>query len=575
MTNGPPTTRCRLVQAISGWLAVGNIGWASVLIVTGGFDTRILGVSLSSHEPLRPLLIAAIAALIYVFAEGTIPIGVAVFDWIDRWRQILVAALLTWFLLLLFVKANARPLWHDEIVTVLVSTLPVATMWQACMDGVDLAPPLNAIVTRVIHGLTGVGPVATRLPAIIGFLVAAALLFAMVRRRTSALIGLAAAVLLFQTFGWRYGIEARGYSLGLGLFTVALYGWSESAAGRRRFTNWSLMAVALGAGLWTHYYLILAFLPILVGELVRQSLGRRFDPWPWLAMGAGGLLAMPLWPLVSAASTQRATFWARGEPLVDTYWFLLAPLFSFRWVFIVVAILAIAELARRTRRRSWGRTLPAHEVAAFLACLALPAAAVGTAELVSVFTARYALFALSGMVLGFVVLARMLMPRTTGIDAIAAFGALALLVTNTREIASNPPVWRDPLETRPTLVQSVNDPGPLAISGSFHYLEIWYYLPEQQRDRLIYLADLPGLRRESIGDTTDRGFLAMGRWFPTRVAELDAFTREQRDFRLYLLQPGAVDRSLELQGGTLTFRGREPDGGGSLYTVSLPGTLRK
>jgi hypothetical protein len=40
------------------------------------------------------------------------------------------------------IRARAKPFWHDEIYTVLHSTLPsVSAMWVAALDGLDLAPP--------------------------------------------------------------------------------------------------------------------------------------------------------------------------------------------------------------------------------------------------------------------------------------------------------------------------------------------------------------------------------------------------------------------------------------------------
>ena len=143
-------------------------------------------------------------------------------------------------------------------------------MRRAWLDGIDLAPPLTAIVTRAIYLVAGTGPVVTRLPAMIGFLAAIVLTVVLVRRRTNMLVAIAAACLLALTPALSFGVEARGYGLTLGLAAAALYGWSEAAAGRRVRGHLAVMAVALAAGMWAHYYFVLIFVPIGIGEAVRQ-----------------------------------------------------------------------------------------------------------------------------------------------------------------------------------------------------------------------------------------------------------------------------------------------------------------
>ena len=53
--------------------------------------------------------------------------------------------------------ALGKPFWHDELFTVLISQMPLSTMYRAAADGIDLAPPLNTALTRVVHGIGVVG----------------------------------------------------------------------------------------------------------------------------------------------------------------------------------------------------------------------------------------------------------------------------------------------------------------------------------------------------------------------------------------------------------------------------------
>lgn len=56
------------------WIAIGAAGlagaWAAYLVLAGGIDVRIFGSRISSHEPLRPLLITALALSVFILAGG-------------------------------------------------------------------------------------------------------------------------------------------------------------------------------------------------------------------------------------------------------------------------------------------------------------------------------------------------------------------------------------------------------------------------------------------------------------------------------------------------------------------------
>ena len=107
-------------------------------------------------------------------------------------RIALAIALFASLFAMLAWRASVKPFWHDEIYTILEAELPVATLWRALHDGIDLQPPLNALLTRGIHLIAGVGPIVTRLPAIAGFLLAAIFIFIVVLRRTNGLIATSA-----------------------------------------------------------------------------------------------------------------------------------------------------------------------------------------------------------------------------------------------------------------------------------------------------------------------------------------------------------------------------------------------
>jgi len=66
-------------------------------------------------------------------------------------RIALAVGLFASLLALLSWRASVKPFWHAEIYTILEAELPVATLWRALHDGIDLQPPLNVSLTRGIH----------------------------------------------------------------------------------------------------------------------------------------------------------------------------------------------------------------------------------------------------------------------------------------------------------------------------------------------------------------------------------------------------------------------------------------
>src|SRR5262245_25932062 len=104
-----------------------------------------------------------------------------IMGWLERRAVAVIGAVGGLGLAVSAFAALRKPFWHDEIVTILVSGLPLRTIWAACWDGVDFFPPLNSVLTHGISRVVGVGPVVTRLPAIAGFWTASLIIFAIVR----------------------------------------------------------------------------------------------------------------------------------------------------------------------------------------------------------------------------------------------------------------------------------------------------------------------------------------------------------------------------------------------------------
>ena len=79
----------RTIRRWTSLLTVAAAAWAVVLFVSGGLDATLLGVRVTSNDPFRPLVLAAISFLVYIRAGGrlTPPEGAAG----DYWRRVVAA----------------------------------------------------------------------------------------------------------------------------------------------------------------------------------------------------------------------------------------------------------------------------------------------------------------------------------------------------------------------------------------------------------------------------------------------------------------------------------------------------
>jgi hypothetical protein len=447
------------------------------------------------------------------------------------------------------VRARAAPFWHDEIYTILHAGLPsVGTMWAAGLDGFDLGPPLNTWLTRLVHDVAGVGPIATRVPAMAGYLVMTAMVFHMIRVRASTAAALAGALLPAFTAAYRYSYEARSYGLMLGLFALSLYAWSEAARDRQRRVHLPLLVIALAASLWNHYYAVLTFIPIAGGEAVRTIRRRAFDRGMLAAFGTAALLTLPLVPLAAVARAQSQSFWspAAFADVGHVYDFLF-PAMTDRPIVIGAIVFAVLMVAARRPRhaRQPARTVPAHEAIAALLALAMPAIGVTLGVfLTGVFVPRYGM----ATIVGFALVIPMAVWASHTRWGIAEL-LLCLFLANVfgqgiGPSLVSPPVFRDPFLSRPLLVEAVAA-GPVVSSSSLQFLQYWYYAPAAQRGRLSYLADPAEARKYMRSDTIDRGYLTLRRWTAVPIDPYTDYVAGHREFRVHEAGAGWLLRKLD------------------------------
>lgn len=494
--------------------------------------------------------------------------------WIDRYRYVLLVLFTAAFLATTLVKARAKPFWHDEVFTVVLASLPSApATWSAFRAGIDLSPPLTALLTRLTQAPDGPGPVASRVPSIAAFWIASLLVFAIVRRRANAAMAVTAALLLYHTAAYRFAIEARGYSLALAGSVMACYGWLEAASVRRRNVHLVLLAAGLAAAVWAHYFAVLIALPIVIGESVRVWRDRRIDWGVAAALGGAAAATLPLVPLATAGVSQARTFWTRqtSAGISETYFFLISPLLE--WIlFPAAAIVAIAAVVRVICKRPQEpqTTLPAHELIAGCVVLALPAAcAVALGMFGPGMVPRYAIFSTGVMAAAVAIAIWQVADRP---PLVATLLCLTFVVSFGQSVADSLRPGRHPfvhpVESRTLFTKTLQTHDPLVVSSGIWFLQLWYYSTPAQRDRLVYIGD-PALARELTGsDTLDRGYLGLSTITGIRVNGYRDFTSSHRDFYIYTLGSHWLLDKLRQDRAVIAELDREP--GSVLYHVRMP-----
>jgi hypothetical protein len=444
--------------------------------------------------------------------------------------------------------ARSKPLWFDEIVTVIAaSPADAATAWKAARD-CDASPPLPHMLTHFSMQWFGPGEVAIRLPAIAGFWVFCLCLF-VYTRRLGIYYALFALLLPIATEAYTYSYEARAYGLELAFCGLALVAWQAAAAGRRRWL--SAIALALAGAMLCHYYAILLYIPLAGAELFRSLRARRID-WPiWLAFALGGV---PLVWRFSTIGTVVQGFshgtWSPAYPEQVVEFWETGLQHSLSFVVLGLAFMAVWMVRRRAAPDTPAAppaVLEPHELVAALLFLAVPIAAVGAGLVVThMFTARYALFAITGAVL----LATAMAARLSGGRAMPGFLLLCLAVLPLAFVTVEVPPRLNPFTEERLLAEALRQ-GPVVIPDGQTFLQMWQYAPVPLRANLLYLADNAAATKYMGFDAMEGGLRVLRPWASVQVLEYRDFATPGRQFLVYQnsLKPGWLLARVMADGG--------------------------
>ena len=447
-----------------------------------------------------------------------------------KWATILICLALLLVASISF-RAAGKPLWHDEIYTWHIARLPsVAAIMQSLAEGLDVAPPLNVLLTRLSHSLLGYEPIATRLPGVLGFLLLCVCLFQIVHRRANLAGALTAMAFPLFTAVYPQSYEARPYGLMLGLSALAVFCWLRAVEveGRRSMALAGL-AIAATAAMWSHFYAVFVFMALAAGEFVRSLQRRRIDNSVWIALVAPLITVPFLIPILRAAFSYSPTSWAPASfsSIGATYTTLLGPASK-----LIVALAAMWLLFGQRAGRMAGVTRPApiHEVTASIVLLLLPCFA-GLAAVFSgaCFTERY----VAPTVIGFSLAAGWMVHQAS--QSRPAFGIIFVLVVGgmfVKLCATPPPRYESVADEHPLLVNASGNE-PIVIADGLLFLELWHHARSELASRLYFVNDVGAALEHTGNDSIERNFVVLRRWSDVKIVDYEAFVSAHERFLVY------------------------------------------
>lgn len=222
-----------------------------------------------------------------------------------------LAILLAVGALVRFYHIAASSIWHDEGYTMMLA--PDGFIEILARTGRDVHPPLYYIALHYWMLLFGNSELAARGMSAVFMLALIPLTYLLIKRLfTEPAARVAALMVTLAPFLVRYSQEARMYGMVACLLLLATYALVRALHDKNHWW-WVVYAVALAAGLYTHYYsvfMILVHWIYVASYTNRKQKQGLLNPWWWGANIAAAALFLPWVPTAYAQFTRvQGSFW--------------------------------------------------------------------------------------------------------------------------------------------------------------------------------------------------------------------------------------------------------------------------
>jgi len=446
-------------------------------------------------------------------------------------------------------------MWFDELTTFYLARMDsISSAWRAVCNGADLQPPLMFVLAHFSQKLAGANEVATRLPCILGFLVACGCVFVFIRRRSGTVFALCGTVLILLTGAYRYAYEARPYALVLAGAALALTSWQSATEPRR---GW-LSIWGIAAGLWialaSQCYAVVLAIPFGAGELARTLQRKKID-WPvWIAFGMSASAIAFYPPLIklhdggfvgshTLFGVATRSLWTITERIVGGAGYVIA---------LIMVLAAWLGSGDRQGHSKYPK-IPGYEAVALGLLAATPIfLALLIAEIHSAIFYRYSLAAVLGIV---ALVARAFYLVAHGDSRIGAVVLLLLTAVFVERFISDAFAQPDSRPAARLMYASATDtptdtnesvpghrllsvvPGdlPLVISDPFRFVQVVHYAPPALAARTWYLMDSKAALRYTTTNFFEVSLPVLFRTLPMpgHLAPYSTFVSPGRRFFIY------------------------------------------
>jgi len=491
------------------------------------------------------------------------------------WVSVVVISIA--FLVCTSLKAVRGQLWTDEILTRYIAGLPgFDAIWKALAAHVESSPPLFHLVSRLSGITLGWTPFGLRFPAIVGYLTMILCVYFIVRHYIGPLYAAIGALASYLTYAPYYATRARPYGLLLGLTCIALVCWQQAARQRMRWLALTGLCLGLACALGMHFYAVLLFAAIAFGELVRSWRTRRIDWLVWLALLVATTPLLLFLPLIRANQVLAQGYFSPAtlSHFVESMALFYMPKNGVLGAtFVIIAGACILMFGRREAQPPVTLEAPAaHEVAAWVALLLAPIAALIAGKLVTgIFHHRYAIIT----IIGFSILLPFCLQRLFRNSRAAPLSALLVLVVcfagwfavreqaeaETNDVSTGLAHW-----LRTTDVLRL----PVVVADPVTYLPLAHNAARELGDTLVYIADPKEALHYTGKTSADYNLEGLRTIAPLNLPTYSGFTKAHRQF-LVLWQVSDIDwivPKLQDAGAQLRLYGAQ--GGRLLFLVNLP-----
>lgn len=468
----------------------------------------------------------------------------------ERFAPWIVTIILAMTMMLGVAKAFYKPLWLDEIMSVLIAKLPLRSeIWAICKAGADNQPPLYDYVMRTSIQVFGNDALGTRVPSLVGYVVFCFCLYWFVSRRASRLCGVAAMLFPGSTRCWYYATEGRPYALMLACAGIAAVCWQSIVMQRGRALMLAGLCLALTCALNLHYYAVLLFVPFGIAEAVRTYRRGKLDLPVWIALAAPLLVLLAYLPVLRLSKVNSGIPYASFAPtaLPVSLWYFasdfllpsLVPLLCLGTLYFAVQIFGRSSAAQVARGTITKRLELIPEAFLVLGFTCLPIFAVCLSRFgTHIFFPRYAIAGIFGFAL------------LLGFSAWFAFGErkgpVLMLVSILVVLTLHDRIFDDYrilLAERATpahvgipqrIPPSAQSDGlPIVATSLDDFMQFTYYGDPALRKRLFYVSS-EELAKRYLGFTFhERMMIGSAPYFGTQVVDYNKFVGEHPRFYVF------------------------------------------